>query len=640
MSKAKTPRKTAKPPRAPNRKSITDVTISPDARVRLYSLARYLPGDFKENSQLLLPFTTYFQDPFVAKKDPTHGLDEQVLVAWEPGLADGPTSSRFAIVDYDGDTNTLTPPAIWDEATQSFVGTGGKTLDAKAADDFQFHQVSVWALLQRALAFFEDASALGRPIPWAFEGNRLIVVPHAGYAENAYYDRASKSLQFYYLGDPAQPFHTCLSTDIVHHEFGHAVLDGIRPLLSESVTPQSGAFHEFMGDFTAILLALQNGRLRKRLASMSKGKFAKATTLSSLAEGFGDAVSGRPYLRSAVNEHTLGEMAGVLSAHTLSEVLTGAMFDVLVAIGERYQRDPGRDVTPREAFWYAADRMQRMVIQPLDLLPPADITFRDYAIAVCRSQQLLEPLDPNRYYDILIDAFVKREILSDDDAEALRAPRYLHDRQSLSVTHSIDDIARSRASAYRFLDDNREDLLIPAGRDIFVADLYDAKKRSRQNLPLPRQIVLQYAWREEVLLDGKRFGEYDGRTTTMLCGGTLVFDETGNVLSWMRKPGSQPYGGKRARTGQIAAEWAAAVAEGQARRAVLLDHLAARIAARHIGPVVGSPMGLLGDMVRPMTVDETGGVLQFRLTPHMHLSEKGQLAQDVATGERRWQISS
>lgn len=641
MSKARKPagKKAARkaPARATKRKSITDVNISPDERVELYSLSRALPRAFKEKSGLLLPFLTWVQDP-TAGDAASAPLAERVFVAWEPGIADGPTSSRFAVVDYDGDTDALRPPARWDEDTQAFVGPRGQTLDATATAEFQFHQVSVWALLQRALAFFEDASALGRRVPWAFEGNRLIVVPHAGYAENAYYDRASKSLQFYYLGDPKAPFYTCLSADIVHHEFGHAVLDGVRPLLHESITPQAGAFHEFVGDFTAILLALQNRALRQRLATASKGEFARATTLSSVAEGFGRAVSGRPYLRSAVNRRKLGALAGETSVHTLSEVLTGAMFDVLKGIGRRNLASED-GTTPIEAFWFAADRMLRMAIQPLDLLPPAEVSFRDYALAVCRSQQLLEPLDPNGYYDILIDAFVRREILSARDARVLRAPRYLHDRLRLAVSPDIGDIARSRAAAYRFLDDNREDLLIPAGRDVFVADLYDARKRSRQNLPLPRQIVLQYAWREELPLEGERFGEYAGRVTTMLCGGTLVFDETGNVLSWMRKPGSQPYGGRRSRTGQIAEDWAAAVTEGEARRRELLDYLAARIAARHVGPVVGSPAGLLGQMVRPMTVDDDGGLLRFRLTPHMHLSEKSHLDDEAATGERRWQIS-
>jgi len=39
---------------------------------------------------------------------------------------------------------------------------------------------------------------------WAFEGNRLIVVPHAGYGENAYYDRGSMSLQFYWFDDEGE----------------------------------------------------------------------------------------------------------------------------------------------------------------------------------------------------------------------------------------------------------------------------------------------------------------------------------------------------------------------------------------------------------------------------------------------------
>ena len=68
-------RKTAVPTRASraaNRKSIKGVDISPDTRVSLYGQARFLPKDFKQESGLLLPFVTYFQDPFVAKLDPQH----------------------------------------------------------------------------------------------------------------------------------------------------------------------------------------------------------------------------------------------------------------------------------------------------------------------------------------------------------------------------------------------------------------------------------------------------------------------------------------------------------------------------------------------------------------------------------------
>jgi hypothetical protein len=621
-----------------NRHSITGVNISPDTRVTLYSQSRSLPREFKEASGLLLPFVTYAQDPFVARTDPANAFDEEVYVAWEPGLTDGPTSSRFAIVDYNGDTGVLAAPAVWSEDAQAYVGPGGVALGKSAASMPQFHQVSVWALLQNALSFFEDASALGRRIPWAFEGNRLIVVPHAGFGQNAFYDRASKSLQFYYFGDPEATVYTCLSVDIVNHEFAHAVLDGIRPLYNESGTPQTAAFHEFTGDLAAILLTLRNGTSRRQLAKASGGKIEDATTLSSLAEEFGQAASGRPYLRSAVNKLTMADLATETEPHELSQVMTGAMFDVLIKIAENYQKqEEGRSPkTPIQAFNFAADRMQRMAIQPFDLLPPVDATFRDYAMAACRSQRLADPLDPEDYYGMLIEVFRKRGILSEADEKKLRESGYLIERAALSVRHNIDDMSRSRAAAYRFLDDNREELLIPAARDFFVADLYDAHKRGRQNLPQPRQVILEYAWREEVTLEGERFGALAGRQTALMCGGTILFNEDGNVLSWAMKPGSQPYGGGRERTGKIRQMWDDAVAEGKARRDAMLDYLAGAIAAGRVGAIVGSAHGLIGAMVPPVTVDDDGTLVRFQVSPHLHLSEDKQLEQ---MGDRQWQIS-
>ena len=108
----------------------------------------------------------------------------------------------------------------------------------------------------------------------------------------------------------------------------------------------------------------------------------------------------------------------------------------MIALGESYQKhDDGRrgQKTPVQAFWFAADRMQRMAIQPLDLLPPVEVTFRDYALAVCRAQQLADPIDPEDYYGMLIKVFRKREILSEDDEQELSEPRYLNERLALSV---------------------------------------------------------------------------------------------------------------------------------------------------------------------------------------------------------------
>lgn len=635
------------PPKKTKRRKSIPVNVSPDDRVALYA-SRYVPADFKR-ALLQIPFTTYMQDPAVAKDNPALDFNEELCVNWEPGLADGPTSARFAVVDYNADTDGLTPPAEWDEDLQKFV-IDGQVIDKSTAGLFQFHQVSVWATLQRALEFFEAAPALGRRIPWGFEGNRLIVVPRAGFGENAYYDRDTKSLQFYYFGSGPDFVYTCLSTDIVNHEFGHAVLDGIRPLYNESSLVQTGAFHEFVGDLTAILLTLHNVKLRKFLADKTEGKFGEAAPISAIAEEFGENLRDRPYLRTATNVEKMSTVKGSTSAHLVSEVLTGAMFDILVKFGEHYRQQPEeppagdealppkrkRAPTPREAFWRATDRMQRTAIQPLDLLPPVDVTFQDYALAVCRSQQLAEPLDPEGYYAMLIQVFRDREILSEEDEKRLNEPQYLYDRLDLCVSPNVGEISRSRGAAYRFLDDNRQELLIPAGQDFFVADLYDANKSGREGARLPRQIILEYVWREDVLLEGARFGRFDGSWTSMLCGGTLVFNENGNVLYWARKPGSLPYGGKRERGGKVAESWAAAIAEGKARKEEMLENLARQIAAGRVGTVAATAKGLLG-AVPPLIADEEEDRVRFRLAPHLHLHHDDE---DDHPGAQPWEMIS
>jgi len=272
--------------------------------------------------------------------------------------------------------------------------------------------------------------------------------------------------------------------------------------------------------------------------------------------------------------------------------------------------------------------MQRTAIQPLDLLPPVDVTFKDYALAVLRAEELTNPTDPHDYFEIMLEVFHKREILDDADLVALREPRYLYDRPRLSVFHDVADIARSRAAAYRFLDDNREDLLIPAHQDVVVADLYDANKLSRQGSRLPRQVILEYIWREEVVLEGNRFGEYEGESTTMACGGTLVFDEHGNLLSWARKPGTERGSHKR---------WDEEAAEGGKRREALLADLADRVASGQVGAALGSSKGMLGTQVPPTTVRRDGAALKFERSPHLNLSGEDH---EHYKGGRRWEVSS
>jgi len=605
----------ASPPRA----------LTAAERADLYAARRFIGSDVEKKLGILIPFDVYFQDPLVATRQPQFGFDESFVLR-EPGIADGPTSARFAVVDYDGHTQTLAPPARWDGKANRFLDPDGKPLDRLNAESPQFHQVNVWAILQRALDFFENPSGLGRGIPWAFEGNRLIVVPHAGIGENAYYDRTSKSLQFYYFDRGAERIHTCLSTDIVHHEFGHAVLDGIRPHYLEAVHPETAAFHEFLGDLTAILIALRNTPFRQRLIAETGGDLDQDSTLSGVAEQFGLHVRDKPYLRSARNKLEMAKVAGDQRPHYLSQVLTGAMFDILIRLSRHYVKERGRTVP--EAFWDTIQRMQHMAIGPLDLLPPVDVTFADYALAVLRAEETANPTDPDDYRGMMLDVFVKRGILDQAHRSERRVRRHVFERPDLDVFHDIDAIAGSRPAAYRYLDDNRRRFFIPPNADVIVTDLSTAQKRTREARRLPRQVIVQYVWREDVVLEGARFGRFGGAMTSLLCGGTLVLNEHNDVVMWARKPGSQPTGGSPAALAEQTA--------GAARRAAFLDALARRVQAGRIGTAIGGQQGLLAKSIQPLMARAADGMLRFELAPHFGIHDD----EEDVNGGRAWQISS
>ena len=605
--------------------------------IDLYAARRYLRLATLKETGLRMPVEVYFKDPDVAAAYEGAGFDDEFTAPWEPGLRDGPTSARFAVVDYDSTKNVLTPPAVWDRTKNCYVAPDGKTvLNSKTKDLYQYHQLSVWANVQNTLEFFESGAGLGRRISWAFEGNRLTIVPHAGNGENAYYDRGSKSLQLYWFESDKGTVFTCLSSDIVNHEFGHAILDGLRPHYYESVGVQTAAFHEFFGDLTAILMAFRNNAFRKAVLKESNGKLAGAQLLAGLAQQFGRATAGAPYLRSGLNNKTMQSLAGTLEPHALSEVMTGAMFDILMGVFAKHQKNEvkrakaGGSKNPSDirALADTVPRMQMLAIQPLDLLPPCSVTFRDYALAVLRAEQVTNPTDPSGYRELMLECFIKRGVLKEADRKPLMEPTAVFKRPALDVYHSVDSIAASRGGAYRFLDDNRAKLLIPLNADLVIPEIVRASKYSRDGLPQPEQIIVQYLWREELLLEGARFGRFAGERTTMLCGATIVLDQNGNLIHWARQPGSVGVGDSKAAQAEQA--------DGVRRRKELLDTIAARIAAGMIGETIGGELGLLERASPPFTVERVNGEVRFGLAPHFSL--RGD-ADHNDTGDRQWQIS-
>jgi hypothetical protein len=600
--------KKSKPVRKP---AGTPTQLTRAALVDLYGARQYLSLDTLKETGLRMPVQVYFKDPDVAETVVVAGFDHEFTTPWEPGLRDGPTSARFAVVDYDSTKNVLTSPAIWDRTHNCYLAPDRKTiLNAATRNLYQYHQLSVWANVQHTLDFFESSSALGRRINWAFEGNRLIIVPHAGYGKNAYYDRASKSLQLYWFDSDKGTVFTCLSSDIVNHEFAHAVLDGLRPYYYETVGVETAAFHEFLGDLTAILMSFRNNAFRSIALKESHGNSSGLPLLAGLAQQFGRTTEDAPYLRSGLNRNTMKTLASNLEPHALSEVMTGAMFDVLLGVFASHQKNKvkgaqaggGAKPSDRRALADTVPRMQMLAIQPLDFLPPCAVTFRDYALAVLRSEQVANPTDPTGYRRLMLDCFIRRGVLKKADRKPLMEPAPVFKRLALDVFHSVDAIAASRGGAYRFLDDNRAKFLIPADADIVISEVVRAKKRTWDGLPLPEQTIVQYIWREELLLEGARFGRFAGERTTMLCGATMVLDPSGNVIHWARKPGVLPVGDSDAAKAERA--------DGIGRRNELLKTIAARVEAGMIGETAGGELGLHKQTSPPFGLQRADGTVR------------------------------
>ena len=467
----------------------------------------------------------YVQDPFIADKyEESRKLGiQKIVVNREPGLSDGPTSSRIVVVDYNHDTNTVAKPVEWDVQAKKFVGT----------DDLHsvfFHQANVWAIIQNIMSLFEDPTVMGRPIPWAFDGNRLIVLPHAGMRINTSYNRMGKCLVLGYIIRNGVPVYDCLSHDVIAHEIGHAILDGIRPYYYNSISLQTKAFHEFIADFTSILSVLIVRLVRRAVAETSHGNLKNAKVISQLAEEKGAEENAiKQYVRNASNETRMEHVENSPNHYYWSEVLTGAMFEILAKISN-LRMEKQKD-TPEQAL-HATQNLNRIAFRALDYCPPVDIQFADYVDALIRANEIAYPADTLGYREIIQTTFSERGIKQIDRPE-------LPNPADLIWKFGLNSIATSRTAAYHFLNDNRDCLDIPTNQDFKIADLYYTNKKSGPNRKLPREIILEYVWEEAIALEGSDFGKLKDKVVSLLCGGTLIFDEVGNFLYRSRKAGTQ-----------------------------------------------------------------------------------------------------
>lgn len=486
--------------------------------------------------------TIFLKDPYVAERDKRIGMTD-IKLEGEACLGAGPTSSRVAVVDYNAALDKIFEPARLLADGKGFSVGSPK----KAVGRMQFHQVNVWAVITHTLNFMESEKFLGRRIPWAFGRGRLIVLPHAGYWENAYYDRETGALHFfYYEGEDGHPIYTSLSHDIITHELGHAILDGLKPYYNEVSSPDTAGFHEYFGDALALTAALHQHKILIKIVKREDSDLSAPGILSNIAAEFG---GGRPadpdsplaenYLRTARNNKKMKHLEGTFEEHDYSEVLTGAYYDLFLAVHKIARRQVRRELGRKanaaairvSAAVRAAQVTGRMMLRGLDYCPPVDVNYLDYARAVIKADTVAYPRDPVGYCEAAKKVFLKRGIGKDgddlEDSEKLRNSQF----RELDV----ERISASKTNAYDFVDSNRKVLKVPPTANIEIVHVYRTKKLSADGYRPPQEVVVEFVWAEDIQLRGARFGELRGTKFPLWCGGTIVMNRDGNVLHYVLK---------------------------------------------------------------------------------------------------------
>ena len=155
-----------------------------------------------------------------------------------------------------------------------------------------------------------------------------------------------------------------LSFDILSHEFGHLIIYNEIGLPGKvEVDGEYFGFHESAADMVALISLLHFDSALVGLLEASSGNLYSFNRLNRFGE-----VSDNGQLRSASNEVTLYDFAdGWVYEHDLSQVLTGALFDVWVDI---FHENLLRDGLISGALEDLSDRLEgdpayQAIVQPL-----------------------------------------------------------------------------------------------------------------------------------------------------------------------------------------------------------------------------------------------------------------------------------
>ena len=453
----------------------------------------------------------YPQDPFVG--------DPEVRTMSAADIQPGLVNSRVR-VDVVG-----SPSAQPDEDGNYLYWPG----------DPRFDQVNAFYFTTFTLRMYERYAK--RALPWSFPSPRLSIQTDVGDDANAFYSEQDRAIGFHAFELGEQTINTAHSADIISHEAAHAVLDGIRDLYNESFGLGPTAFHEAFSDITAMLVALHDDSLIKRMLEWTEGDLHRDNFVSQMAEYLNDVLTNTEelrlqahnlYLRNAINdfkqvpfedlEYAPADPAFTLGrqSHNYSRLLTGTFYDVFAAL---YDRIHNAGTPPHIAIYKARDIAASILIFMLELGPVGEFDFSDLARCALNAESILYD---GQYQSILLDVLADRGILSQKDAKA-----HLKSLAALPALQLPETVNSALASAL-FL----EQTVLPALKLSSTSEFVPlAAYRNASGYAF-----FTYFANERMTLKGAEYGSYESAGIEIYGGLTLCFDPDGRLRSAYHRP--------------------------------------------------------------------------------------------------------
>ena len=423
-----------------------------------------------------------------------------------------------------GDNLQSSRVKIRDQRTHATPDQNGNYLLAEGSDGIS--QVNALVFTNETLQLFEEYR--GSEIPWAVSGDQMSVTPHKQEGRNAYYSRWGGGTNYFYSHSPGLDtvMKTANSTDVVSHETGHALLDGLRPGFFSTHDAETGAFHEAFGDCAAMLMGLRDASNRDMVIEQSGGSLRNHNVISSLAEEFGAARAfdndnpgddHKIWLRTAINKFTYKDPSEIppgrgdddnlgREVHSFSRLFSGAFYDAIESVYMQSIYDDKQ--CPKEALQTAERVTGPLLTRAIEAGSTSRARFKEIALGMIAADGAM---NEGKYSDGLKKVFLDRKIITPEDI-ANDEKR----RAELPDVRLPENL--SKANALNFLEANAEALGVPSN-EAYVPDGVSTNGRGETF------VSFRYQNEVPVMVPG-----LENMVTDVQGGVNLVFNADGKLI--------------------------------------------------------------------------------------------------------------